>query len=93
MKTINFLAESNHIEKLEKLKDSLVRLNESVEWEGFRQPIEKAIRKDTRGRGGRPAYDAVLMFKVLILLKMKKNAVSSDKNSTSRELESSFLCS
>ena len=54
--------------KLEALGDPLVVLNKIVPWEMFREQLE-ATRTGGRGprRGGRPAYDAVLMFKVLVL--------------------------
>ena len=42
---------------------SIGKINELIDWEMFRAPIETAIRKDI-SKGGRPPYDAVLMFKI-----------------------------
>ena len=54
-------------EELKKHKDPLKRLNAVVDWEMFRPILETALHKKSKGPGGRPAYDAVLMFKILVL--------------------------
>jgi IS5 family transposase len=54
------------LEKLSQLGDPLLKINELIDWEMFREPIESAIRKDM-SKGGRPPYDAVLMFKITML--------------------------
>ena len=59
--------EENRLEKLSQLGDSLVRLNSVIQWEIFRPVLEEALRKEPKGAGGRPPYDSLLMFKVLIL--------------------------
>ncbi|CEM63474.1 hypothetical protein TPHV1_90103 [Treponema phagedenis] len=33
-------------------------------------PIKKALTKEPKGLGGRPAYDYVMMFKIIILQKL-----------------------
>ena len=43
------------------------RLKAVVDFELFRAELEAALRRGDRSRGGRPAYDAVLMFRVLVL--------------------------
>ena len=48
-------------------RDSLQPLNELIDWEIFRKPIEDARRKERRSKAGRKPFDAVLMFKVLVL--------------------------
>lgn len=52
---------------LERLGDPLPKIKAVVNWEGFREVLER-IRpaKDPR-LGGRPPLDAVLMFKTLVL--------------------------
>ncbi len=45
----------------------MVRLKEIVPFETFRYRLEKALNRSDRARGGRPPYDCVLMFKVLVL--------------------------
>jgi transposase, IS5 family len=47
--------------------DALERLARAVDFELFRPQLETALDRSDRSRGGRPPYDAVLMFKVLVL--------------------------
>ena len=57
----------NRLEKLSKLGDSLVRLNKAIDWEQFRPVLTAVLKKEPKGAGGRPPYDCILMFKILIL--------------------------
>jgi transposase, IS5 family len=60
--------EQLRLEKLSKKQDPLERLNAHIDFEFFRKPLEQFFDKDVdRSKGGRPAYDYVLMFKILIL--------------------------
>jgi len=45
----------------------LQRLNEVIDWEMFRSPIELAFYVEPKGAGGRPHFDRLMMFKILIL--------------------------
>jgi hypothetical protein len=47
--------------------DPLERLARVVDFEVFRGDLAAALSRSDRAKGGRPAYDAVLMFKVLVL--------------------------
>jgi IS5 family transposase len=47
--------------------DPLEKLNALVPWEAFRKPLAKALKRSDGTKGGRPPYDPVLMFKVLVL--------------------------
>ena len=47
--------------------DPLERLAAVVDFELFRPELNAALERSNRARGGRPPYDAVLMFKVLLL--------------------------
>ncbi len=47
--------------------DELERLNGVVDFELFRADLERAVPRSDRSKGGRPAFDHVLMFRVLIL--------------------------
>ena len=47
--------------------DALERLARAVDFELFRPELEAALGRSDRAKGGRPPYDAVLMFKVLVL--------------------------
>ena len=47
--------------------DPLERLGAVVDFELFRDELDAALERADRTKGGRPPYDAVLMFKVLVL--------------------------
>ena len=47
--------------------DALERLAAVVDFELFRAELERRSAASDRGKGGRPPYDAVLMFKILVL--------------------------
>ena len=59
--------ESQRLEKLSKLGDSLEKLNRAIDWELFRPKLTKVFKKQAKGAGGRPPYDYVMLFKVLVL--------------------------
>lgn len=47
--------------------DGLERLGAVIDFELFRPELERAVPRADRSKGGRPPFDHVLMFKVLIL--------------------------
>ena len=47
--------------------DPLERLSAAVDFGLFRAELEAALRRSDRSKGGRPPYDPVLMFRVLVL--------------------------
>lgn len=47
--------------------DPLERLDVVVPWEVFRKPLAKALKRSDRSKGGRPPFDALLMFKIMVL--------------------------
>jgi transposase, IS5 family len=47
--------------------DDLERVNALVDFEAFRPELERAVPRSNRAKGGRPPYDHVLMFRILIL--------------------------
>ncbi len=65
-----FFDEENRLAKLTKKRDPLVKLSLMIRWESFRQILERAMKKEMRGYGGRPPYDYIMMFKVLILQRL-----------------------
>jgi len=67
MKQLGFFDESNRLKKLSQLGDSLEKLDKVINWEMFRRILDEAFRKEPKGVGGRPQYDYVLLFKILIL--------------------------
>ena len=44
-----------------------MKLAAVVDFEPFRYRLEKALKRSDGAKGGRPPYDPVLMFKVLVL--------------------------
>ena len=52
---------------LSKAGDPLEKLNGVVAFEVFRKPLVKALKRSDGSKGGRPPYDAVLMFKIMVL--------------------------
>ena len=55
------------LEELSAKGDDLERLKRIVDFEIFRADLERAVPRADRAKGGRPPYDHVLMFKILIL--------------------------
>ena len=53
--------------KLSKLGDSLEVLNQAIDWEIFRPILNKVFKKEHKGLGGRPPYDYVMLYKILVL--------------------------
>ena len=47
--------------------DPLERLAQVIHFEVFRGDLERALSRSDLAKGGRPPYDPVLMFKVLVL--------------------------
>ena len=47
--------------------DPLERLAAVVDFELFRPELDAALGRSDRAKGGRPPYDAVMMFRVLVL--------------------------
>ena len=64
------LYETDRLKKLSELGDTLEKHNECITWEDFRKPLTKALKKEANGPGGRPPYDYVMMFKILVLQKI-----------------------
>ncbi len=50
--------------------DDLERIKAVVDFEAFRGELERAVPRSDGTKGGRPAFDHVLMFKVLVLQAM-----------------------
>ena len=63
---LNLFAEENRLEKLNKLGDSLEKLK-IIDLEMFRPELTNALWKEEKGPGGRPPYDYVMLFKILVL--------------------------
>ena len=62
-----FFDVEERLKELSAKGDDLERLNAIVDFEMFRADLERAVPRSERSKGGRPPYDHVLMFRVLIL--------------------------
>jgi len=70
MKQRGFFDENDRLKELSQLGDPLEKLNKVIDWESFRYSLSTIFKKEAKGPGGRPPYDYVLMFKVLILQRL-----------------------
>lgn len=57
------------MEKLTRLGDPLQRLNNYINWNIFKAPLDGAFRDESKdkSKGGRPGFDRLMMFKALII--------------------------
>jgi transposase, IS5 family len=69
--------------------DGLERVRAVIDFEMFRPAVEAAVPGADRSKGGRPAFDPVLMFKVLILQAMP--ALSDERTEFLIEDRLSFM--
>jgi IS5 family transposase len=58
-----------HENKIKAYHPPLSKLNKVINWDLFRDTLETALYVKPKGAGGRPPYDKLLMFKILILQK------------------------
>lgn len=58
---------SDRYEALSAAGDPLERLSAVVDFEVFRGALVAALRRGPRHKGGRPPFDPVVMFKILVL--------------------------
>jgi len=64
-----FFDDEFKLKKLTKQGDPLLKLND-IDWEIFRDILESTTLKEDNGLGGKPPYDRVLLFKILILQRL-----------------------
>jgi len=57
----------NHVDRLSGRETALDRLDAFIDWEFFRPYLRRAFKRIDPKRGGRPAFDEVFMFKILVL--------------------------
>ena len=70
MKQKGFFDETDRLQELSELGDPLEKLNKYIHWEGLRELLTKTLQKEPKGLGGRPPFDYVMMFKILVLQKL-----------------------
>jgi len=62
-------AYEDQLKKINAHQPPLNKLDKIIDWEIFRKPIEEALYVEPKAPGGRPPYDRLMMFKILILQK------------------------
>jgi len=67
MSQINFFAENDRLARLSKMGDPLEKIAMVINFEIFRPILNRAFYKEAKGQGGRPAWDYVMMFKILLM--------------------------
>lgn len=67
----------DRLNRLSDLGDQLEGYSQAVDFEIFRADLERALAYSDGSKGGRPAYDSVLMFKILII--QAQNSLSDDR--------------
>jgi len=66
----SFFDLENQLDKIYEINNFLPKLNTLVDWEIFRESLNTVREKERKSNAGRPAFDALLMFKVLVLKSM-----------------------
>jgi hypothetical protein len=61
---VSFFDLDDRLAELSVKGDSLERVQAMVDFEMFRAALEAAVPRADRSKGGRPAFDRMLMFKV-----------------------------
>jgi hypothetical protein len=74
MKQHGVFDENDRLKELSKLGDPLERLNKYIDWEQFRRIVTRIFQKEPKGPSGRPPFDYIIMFKILILQRMYNNS-------------------
>ena len=67
MKQRGFFTEEDRLLRLSSMGDPLEKVAGSVDFEIFRPLLNQVFQKEPVAPGGRPAWDYVLMFKILLL--------------------------
>jgi IS5 family transposase len=70
MSQIGLFDVENKLAELSAMGDPLEKLDKAINWNHFKPLLNKAFRKERKSNAGRPPYDYVMMFKVLVLQTM-----------------------
>ena len=55
------------MDDIKKHQPPLQKLNKVIDWEIFRPILESELLNKSKVKGGRPPFDKLLMFKIIIL--------------------------
>ena len=67
MNQLGFLDFNIRLQRIDKAGDPLIKINNTIDWEIFRPIIEQARKKKKKSNAGAKGFDAILLFKILIL--------------------------
>lgn len=67
MRQVGFFDVDERLRRVSDLGDPLEVMARIIDFEGFRPVLDQALARSDRSSGGRPPFDPVLMFKILIL--------------------------
>lgn len=70
MRQKGFFTEDLRLSELSEHGDPLLKLNDLIPWESFRHKLNRIFKKEAKAPGGRPPYDYVMMFKILVLQRL-----------------------
>lgn len=63
----SFFDTEERLKKLDQHGDPLKAINKVVDWHVFQPILTKGLKKARKTKAGRPSYDALLMFKMVVL--------------------------
>ncbi len=69
MKQLGMFDEEDRLRKLPRPGDSLERLN-VIDWTIFQLVLARAFEKERKSNAGRPPYDHLMMFNILVLQRL-----------------------
>ena len=78
MKQPGFFDVEERLARLSGLGDQLEAFSRTVDFEAFRPDLDKALVYADSSKGGRPPFDPVLMFKILVI--QTRNNLEGSKN-------------
>jgi IS5 family transposase len=70
MSQIGLFDVENKLADLSAIGDPLEKLNKAINWKYFKPVLNKAFRKERKSNAGRPPFEYLMMFKVLVLQTM-----------------------
>lgn len=65
-----FFTEDFRLSELSGHGDPLLKLNSLIPWDSFRHKLNRIFKKEAKAPGGRPPYDYVMMFKIIVLQRL-----------------------
>ena len=78
MKQPGFFDVEERLARLSGLGDQLEAFSRTVDFEVFRPELEKALAYSDGSKGGRPPFDPLLMFKILVIQTLRRQISGQD---------------